>query len=602
MMVDPLSIAASSAALAQLCFKLSVAINGFVGDVRSIDDKIQTLHQGLNSLSQILTGVSLAWTSNPEVAAAQTGPDGQLWVSVKDSISRCAAVLDKFEQLLNRVSTDSGTNRGILRRSVSKIKFNFNTNDMDGFRTEIDIYHRVLVIALNSINTCAILRRDRTDAEVSQRLGTIEAGIDGLNRQLVKGRTQSLMPGSEAADTLKGFLNAANAFRASASTFSSSGSTTTAKSATVRGGSVFGDPLSKEKLDKIKRWIPAPTERGSEGSVTDVASSSGWNGSVQDVESLPQLMSVLENVTQMADRFQALEKQKHFTKDEEIRLLRERCEQQEKKSKDLEQTYTATNENLKKELEHNVDFYEHEFRQSEHIIAELREREKKISEAHDILAKKNDNLLMKLDEETIRTGMLARGMNDLRENFTRERVAFEGKLESVASSMADLQACVEVLTEEKGILEAKNETLESEKRGLIRVLSETTAQNSRLEIQYTKLNMISDERMTEMVQFFEKNRITEAETYRKELADVEARYCAIMLKLKEENDELITKNSVAQAALIEKVERFSLVVPQMMQDLMRNLSKQATDFKDGCASLTANIKESPREEIGESKA
>jgi hypothetical protein len=132
---------------------LSVAINGFVGDVRSIDDKIQTLHQGLNSLSQILTGVSLAWTSNPEVAAAQSGPDGQLWVSVKDSISRCAAVLNKFEQLLNRVSTDSGTNRSIWGRSVSKIKLNFNTNDIDGFRTEIDIYHRVLIIALNSINT-----------------------------------------------------------------------------------------------------------------------------------------------------------------------------------------------------------------------------------------------------------------------------------------------------------------------------------------------------------------------------------------------------------------------------------------------------------------
>lgn len=309
------------------------------------------------------------------------------------------------------------------------------------------------------------MRRDRTDAEVSQRLGTIEAGIDGLNRQLGKGRTQSLMPGSEAADTLKGFMNAANAFRTSASTFSSSGSTTTAESATVRGGSVFGDPLSEEKLDKIKRWIPAPTE-GEEGSVTNVASSSGWNGSVQDVESLPQLMSVLENVTQMADRFQALEKQKHFTKDEKIRLLRERCEQQEKKSKELEQAYTATNENLKNEFNHRVLTYEDKLYKGEHI---LREREKKHSEAQDILARK-------LDDETVRTRTLAREMKDLRENFTRERVAFEGKLESVASSMADLQACVEKLTEEKYILKVKNETLENEKDRLIEKLIEISTE------------------------------------------------------------------------------------------------------------------------------
>jgi DNA repair exonuclease SbcCD ATPase subunit len=403
------------------------------------------------------------------------------------------------------------------------------------------------------------------------------------------------MPGSDAADTLKGFLNAANAFRTSASTFSSSGSTTTAKSATVRGGSVFGDPLSEEKLDKIKRWIPAPTERGSEGSVTDVASSSGWNGSVQDVESLPQLMSVLENVTQMADRFQALEKQKHFTKDEEIRLLRERCEQQENKIKDLKQTYTATNENLEKELKYSAIFYEDKLEQEAHITAELREREKKISEAHGILWKKNDNLLMKLDDETVRTGMLAREINDLRENFTRERAAFEGKLESVASSMADLQACVEELTEEKNILKAKNETLENEKEGLIEKLIEISKE-------FDQDRTIRVMEMMRMRKDSDKKRIMEAETYTKKLEDVQAKFCATAQKLKEENAELITKNSVAQAALIEKAESLSLAVPQMMQDLVRNLSKQATDFKDGCASLTANIKESPREEIGESKA
>jgi hypothetical protein len=111
------------------------------------------LHQGLNALSQVLNGVSFAWTNNPEVAAAQSGPDGALWVSVKDSIARCATVLKKFEQLLNRVSTENGASRSILKRSVSKIKLGLNMNDIDGFRGEIDIYHRVLVIALNSINT-----------------------------------------------------------------------------------------------------------------------------------------------------------------------------------------------------------------------------------------------------------------------------------------------------------------------------------------------------------------------------------------------------------------------------------------------------------------
>jgi DNA repair exonuclease SbcCD ATPase subunit len=405
------------------------------------------------------------------------------------------------------------------------------------------------------------------------------------------------MPGSEAADTLKGFLNAANAFRTSASTFSSSGSTTTAKNATVLGGSVFGDPLSEEKLDKIKRWIPAPTERGSEGSVTDVASSSGWNGSVQDVESLPQLMSVLENVTQMADRFQALEKQKHFTKDEEIRLLRERCKQQEKKSKELEQEYTATNEDLKKALMYEKKNFEF---QREYITAELRKREKKISEAHDILAKKNDNLLKELEKEIEGRNTLTSEVNHLRENFTRERAAFEGTLERVSISMADLLAREKELTEEKDILKGKNETLENEKWDLIQDLSHITTQNSGLKQEFEQHKAIWQSKISRMRRDFELQRTKEAEDYAAELAEVQAKYSVIVQELKEEKAELITKNTVAQAALIEKVESISLAVPQMMQDLVRNLSKQATGFKDGCASLTRNMKETSSEDTGES--
>lgn len=190
---------------------------------------------------------------------------------------------------------------------------------------------------------------------MSQRLETIEAGIDGLAQQLGNGQTSSLVPGSEAANTLKGFLDAASAFRTSASTFSNSGSTVRGETSTVRGGSVFGEPLSEDRLNRIKTWIPAPLDEGSEGSTTEVASSSGWSGSVQDVESLPQLMSVLENVAQMADRFQALEKQKHFTKDEEIRVLREKFKEQEKMlsnhSAELEKTEVKLRQEYKRLLE-----------------------------------------------------------------------------------------------------------------------------------------------------------------------------------------------------------------------------------------------------------
>jgi hypothetical protein len=313
-------------------------------------------------------------------------------------------------------------------------------------------------------------------------------------------------------------------------------------------------------------------------------------------------MSVLENVTQMADRFQALEKQKHFTKDEEIRLLRERCERQEKKSKELEQAYATDTKDLEHALMCQAESYEVQLHEREQIIAELRKREKKTSLTHDILANKNDNLLKELEKETEGRNTLASEMNHLRENFTREQAAFDGKLEDIRTSMVNIVAREKELREEKDILKGKNETLEKEKRDLIQGLNEFTTQYYGLKQEFQHNKAVWQWETTQMRNDFETMGKEKAEMYAAELAEVQAKYNAIVQELKEEKAELITKNTVAQAALIEKVESISLAVPQMMQDLVSNLSKQATDFKDGCASLTANIKESPPEEIGESKA
>lgn len=125
-----------------------------MSDARAVDDNVRTLQLGLSALSEVLISVSLAWSSNPEISAAQSGPDRALWVSVKDSISRCTTVIERFQQVLNKVSpADDSSNRSILKRSVTKVKLSLNMGDIDGFRAEIDVYHRVLNIALNSINT-----------------------------------------------------------------------------------------------------------------------------------------------------------------------------------------------------------------------------------------------------------------------------------------------------------------------------------------------------------------------------------------------------------------------------------------------------------------
>lgn len=115
----------------------------------------------------------------------------------------------------------------------------------------------------------------------------------------------------------------------------------TGENGTQLGTSIFGEPLSEERVNHIENWIPAPTDESAIDSVTAVGSAVGWN----EVESLPQLMSVLENVTQMADRFQATEKQKSLVREEEIRTLTSRCSKPEQKL----QTTTEAFESADKE-------------------------------------------------------------------------------------------------------------------------------------------------------------------------------------------------------------------------------------------------------------
>ena len=149
-------------------------------------------------------------------------------------------------------------------------------------------------------------------------------------------------------------------------------------------------------------------------------------------------------------------------------------------------------------------------------------------------------------------------------------------------------------------MKAKNEALQHENQGLIHSLSKITTQNSGLEQEFEQHKAIWQSEMMQMRRDFELQIIQGVEVYAAELQDAQAKYRAIVQELKEEKAELITKHTVAQAALIEKFESISLAVPQMMQDLVRNLSKQATDFKDGCASLTRNMKETSSEDTGES--
>ncbi|KAG4435919.1 hypothetical protein IFR05_008613 [Cadophora sp. M221] len=302
--MDPLSITASTFALARLCMKVSTTIYEFTTDTRDVDTNVQNLYRGLGSLSQVLTNISTAWKENPLVAVAQTGPDGNLWICVKDNVGNCGVVLKKLEATLDKVSAENAVGKGFMRRPVKQIRLNLNKKDIQGFGSEVQTYERALAIAFNAINA----------------LETIETGIQDLSQSLRQRQPLGVGASSEATKSLEEFLRAANTFKSSASTVVNGDTSTVRGGLTSQdGGSIFGDSLSDDRYEIIQSWIPPPSPLGTRGTSTAVGSTQ--QGGLNHRGSLPELMAVLETVTQMADQYRNSEQERNSSKDEQLRSL-----------------------------------------------------------------------------------------------------------------------------------------------------------------------------------------------------------------------------------------------------------------------------------------
>ncbi|KAK0113746.1 hypothetical protein ONS96_014602 [Cadophora gregata f. sp. sojae] len=208
--------------------------------------------------------------------------------------------------------------KGFMRRPVKQIRLNMNKKDIQGFESEVQSYERALSIAFNAINACAAMRRDHTDVEVSKRLDTIETGIQDLSQSL-RQRQDLGISSSEATKNFEQFLYAANTFKSSASTVvNGDASTVKGGLGTQYSGSIFGESLSDDRYEIIQSWIPPPSPLGVRGSATNGGS---LQGGLSTQSPLPELMAVLETVTQMADQYRNSEQERNSSKDEQLRSL-----------------------------------------------------------------------------------------------------------------------------------------------------------------------------------------------------------------------------------------------------------------------------------------
>ena len=157
--MDPLSIAASSAALATVCLKVSGFLYTFVDETKNVDTNINEFCEEIVALSRILDSISKSLKETRLIATSQMDPNGDLWISLRMTLNDCRATLGRLDETLKGVNRPAAFGISILRRPTKQVMLSLKMKDIGIFRQRIQYYNGAMQLPLQMINLYAFLKK-----------------------------------------------------------------------------------------------------------------------------------------------------------------------------------------------------------------------------------------------------------------------------------------------------------------------------------------------------------------------------------------------------------------------------------------------------------
>lgn len=270
--MDPLSIAAATGSIILSCGQITFILTQWIGRLKTIDDRIQTFINEIQSLSATHDALQKTLQQPAMVAAARSAEQNAgagLWKQVQRSLNDCKATIEQLKKVLNDINSSSG---GLFRRPVQTFKESLLSGDVAGLRQRLVLFNSTLALPLQMINVTLQLEQQEVNADQNERL---ESQISTLNKMTSRLATRlgphiSALPESSTDEQtlvyegLENCLETARKFCSNASVISSvkSGASTITpvgvRSAWANPimGSIAGDPLSNERRNRIESWVP----------------------------------------------------------------------------------------------------------------------------------------------------------------------------------------------------------------------------------------------------------------------------------------------------------------------------------------------------------
>jgi hypothetical protein len=152
--MDPLSIAASSAALVSLCAKISKSLYKFICDSREVDQALEAFHDEIDEFSGFLASIESSFRDSRTATLTlreTTGHEQSHWEKAERSMKDCRGTLERLSSVLEQVKGDHGNGHAFFSRQRRQIRLDMNSTQIVTLRRQIQSYKDTIKLSLHVI-------------------------------------------------------------------------------------------------------------------------------------------------------------------------------------------------------------------------------------------------------------------------------------------------------------------------------------------------------------------------------------------------------------------------------------------------------------------
>ncbi|KAL2864514.1 uncharacterized protein BJX67DRAFT_221674 [Aspergillus lucknowensis] len=216
--MDPLSIAATSAALRVSCLELYTFTESIIRDkVPDSDLAIATLGSVVRTVAPLLEEISNTWRSHsPSMMIHPTASFG-MWLCVQSTLERTETILRQLKKKVEPI-VESGRKRTFTKMYAKAWKLGLNVRAISTYRGCLDANHTALKVGVNMMRMCVRLHSGTPLQDKHSFLAVLDVEISNLEAGIHTARKLPFVDMQEDSErqellvSMEGVVKSARAF------------------------------------------------------------------------------------------------------------------------------------------------------------------------------------------------------------------------------------------------------------------------------------------------------------------------------------------------------------------------------------------------------